>query len=291
MVATDTAHAKVGKARFDHIYNQPDPRPYYQTLERLDYQIPAHGQRMFGLLADRLRHETGRSDLVVLDLCCSYGVNAALLNHELTLETLYGRYHSAELASLTSDELAKADASFFVSCRRQSSTRMVGLDTAERAVGYAVKAALLGVGSDENLERAEPGEALGRHLAAVDLITVTGGIGYISERTFDRVLRRASLRGGPWVACFALRWVDFRPIDAVLARHGLVTEKLASHTFPQRRFADDGERTYVLGELERMGIDPTDKETEGYYHAEFYLSRPALHAEAVPLRELTATVG
>ncbi|MDP8991504.1 MAG: hypothetical protein M3N31_00335 [Actinomycetota bacterium] len=282
----DKGHAKNGKARFDHVYNQPDPRPYFQTLERVGYEIPAHGQAVFSLLADRLRAERGRPDLTVLDLCCSYGVNGALLNHEVTLDLLYERYRSPELAALSSRELAASDAAFYAGCRRESPARVVGIDTASRAVGYALRAGLLDEGSDENLEFAEPSAALSRQLAQVDLITVTGGIGYISERTFARVLDAAT--GAPWVASFALRWVAYEPISAVLAKYGLVTETLATRTFPQRRFADDGERSYVLSELRRMGIDPTDKEEEGRYHANFYLSRPAPQVRAAPLEELTA---
>ena len=40
-----------------------------------------------------------------MDVCCSYGINAALLKHELTLNDLYARYGSGELAGLSSEEL------------------------------------------------------------------------------------------------------------------------------------------------------------------------------------------
>ncbi len=286
MADTEKGHAKGGKARFDHIYNQPDPRPYFQTLERFGYEIPAHGQAMFSLLVKRLRQETGSTDLTVLDLCCSYGVNAALLNHELTLASLYERYRSPELAELSSQELAGSDAEFYGRHRRESALRVVGIDTAHQAVAYGARAELLAEGSHENLETTDPSEGLRRHLAGVGLITVTGGIGYISERTFDRVLLSTS--GTPWVASFVLRWVSFEPIAAVLGRHGLVTEKLLSDTFPQRCFTDDSERTYVLEELSRIGIDPTGKEADGRYHADFYLSRPASHVRALALEELAA---
>lgn len=285
---TENGHAKNGKARFDHVYDEPDPRPYFQTLEQFEYEIPAHGQTMFGLLVRRLREETGCSDVTTLDLCCSYGVNAALLNHDLSLSDLYQRYGSPEVADLSSEELADSDTEFYAACRVESPVRVLGVDTAGRAVGYALRAGLLSGGSDENLEIAEPSEALSRQLAGVDLITVTGGIGYISERTFARALDRAT--GTPWVASFALRWVPYEPITAVLGKYGLVTEQLSTHTFPQRRFADEEERAYVLGELRRMGVDTTNKEDEGRYHANFYLSRPAPQARAAPLEELAAAV-
>ncbi len=282
----ENGHAKDGKARFDHIYNQPDPRPYFQTLEQFGYEIPAHGQAMFTLLVAKLLEEKRPEDLAVLDLCCSYGVNATLLNHDLTLDDLYQRYRSPELADLSSRELADDDARFYGSRRRRSPLPMLGIDTADQAVGYAARAGLLAVGSHENLETADPSESLRRCLAGVGLITVTGGIGYISERTFDRVLQATG--GTPWVASFALRWVSYDPIASVLDKHGLVTETLATRTFPQRRFTDEAERAYVLAELARIGIDPAGKEAKGRYHAHFYLSRPAAHVKQLPLEELAA---
>ncbi len=288
MAGTQNGHAKGGKARFDHVYNEPDPRPYFTTLEQYGYEIPAHGQTIFTVLVDRIREERGREDVTVLDLCCSYGVNAALLNHHLTLDSLYERYRAPELAGLDPEELAAADVTFFAERRREPAARVVGIDTAGRAVAYAMKAGLLAAGSSENLETADPSDELTRHLAGIDLITVTGGIGYISERTFARVLDRTD--NAPWVASFALRWVPYEPIAGVLGTYGLHTEKIRTRSFPQRRFADEEERQYVLGELERMGIDPRHKEAEGRYHAEFYLSRPDLQARSASLEELTAAV-
>lgn len=98
-----------------------------------------------------------------------------------------------------------------------------------------------------------------------------------------RVLKHASAEDGCWVAAFALRWVRYERIAEILARYGLATEQLSGHTFRQRRFADDTERDYVLGELENMGIDPAGKETEGWYHSNFYLSCPS-HPISVPAR-------
>ena len=83
-----------------------------------------------------------------------------------------------------------------------------------------------------------------------------------------------------------MRFVDYAPIAAVLARRGLVTEKLSIQTFPQRRFENDGEREHVIRELAAAGIDPAGKEESGWYHADLYLSRPAEEASQAPLDEL-----
>jgi hypothetical protein len=83
--------------------------------------------------------------------------------------------------------------------------------------------------------------------------------------------------------------VSYEDIAEVLSGFGLVTEKLDGHTFTQRRFTDVEEREYVLEELAGMGIDTTSKEDTGWYHANFYLSRPVEEAQ-IPLETLLAPV-
>ncbi|MGH8929153.1 MAG: hypothetical protein ACRDZO_00560 [Egibacteraceae bacterium] len=284
-MAATPVHAKSGKASFDNVYDQADPRKYYTTLGQLDYQAPAHGARVFLRLIERQGEQFARGQPVVLDLCCSYGIIAALMNHDIELDELYARYGSAELAPLSSDELTRLDHLFYREHRRPSFTDVIGHDIATNAVAYAQRVGLHRWGSSENLETGDPSSALIQILAEVHLITVTGGVGYISERTFDRLLRYASAGRGCWVATFALRWVDYEPIANVLSRYGLKTERLAGRTFRQRRFADDAECDYVLEELDKLGIDPSGKEGDGWYHSYLYLSRPADQAHP-PLDEL-----
>ena len=291
----DTLHQKSGKTNFDQIYDREDPREYFNTLGAFDYCVPRHGQRVFrelaGALGDGKRGEQGDDrGIGVVDVCCSYGINAALLKHETTLDDLYARYGSAETAALSSAELAEDDAAFYRERRTETAPRVVGVDVAQNAVSYGVRSGLLDGGFAENLEEDEPSEALGRAVAGTELVTVTGGVGYVSERTFGKLLDRAtdgSEGRVPWVAAFALRWVSYEEISDVLSGYGLVTEKLSGHTFTQRRFTGDEERDYVLGELASMGVDASGKEEDGWYHADFYLSRPAGEA-GTPIEELLA---
>jgi hypothetical protein len=289
-VTTHPVHTWRGKAQFGHIYNRADPRGYFQTLRELEYQAPAHGKKVFTHLVNWQREHLKRRNVVVLDLCCSYGVNAALLNHHLTLNSLYDRYCSPELAALATDELITADRAFYGERRQEFPVPILGIDVAEQAVVYAQKVGLHWAGSSENLETQEPSGLLSHLLAQVNLITVTGGIGYITERTFDRVLQHAANTANCWVAAFALRWVNYKRIAKTFAHYGLTTEKLPGHTFRQRRFASDDERHYVLRELASLGIDPTGKEADGWYHANFYLSYPA-ERKLPSLHQLVAECG
>ena len=281
----DTLHEKDGKANFDLIYDLEDPREYFNVLGEFGYSIPQHGYRLFSALLEARREEVGEKPLRVVDICCSYGVNAALLKYETTLDDLYARYASEELSGLSGEELAESDAAFYRERRRERAPEVVGLDVARTAVSYGVRSGILDAGFAENLEEDEPSDELRRAVSGVDLLSVTGGVGYISERTFQRLLDRASPDRTPWVAAFSLRWVSYEEISEALSAYGLVTEKLEGHTFTQRRFTGDEEREYVLDELAKINVDTTGKEDEGWYHANFYLSRPAKEAE-VPVEKL-----
>ncbi|MFJ5678514.1 hypothetical protein [Streptomyces sp. NPDC093097] len=274
-----------GKAHFESIYNCPDPHRYFATLHPLEYQIPHHGQMVFRALADALRQRRGTpAPLRVVDLCCSYGVNAALLNHQVSLDDLYHHYSASGTQALEGEELARADLAYYAARRRPDAAHVTGLDAADRAVAYGVAAGLLDQGFAENLEIDAPSAQLRQALSGTDLITVTGGVGYITARTFSRLFD--SFNEPPWVAAMVLRTVSYRPISALLARAGLVTERLTTRTFRQRRFADDAERQGAFEALAARGLSVGGKEAHGFYHAELYVSRPAADVAALPLAEL-----
>ncbi|MFB7416453.1 hypothetical protein ACFC18_37615 [Streptomyces sp. NPDC056121] len=90
----------------------------------------------------------------------------------------------------------------------------------------------------------------------------------------------------PWVAAFVLRTVPYQPIVDLLDRSGLVTEKLSTRTFRQRRFADSAERYAAFDALAVNGLHAAGKEADGYYHADLYVSRPPADIAALPLAHL-----
>lgn len=287
-IQNGNGHGKAGKESFEHIYDLEDPRQYFEILGRLEYKAPQNGYPLFSALVEAKRRAAGREEVTVVDLCCSYGINGALLKYDVTLGDLYERYRSEELAGLSSEELAVADVEFFGSRKRQAAPVVVGIDVAKNAVRYALQAGLMDEGFVENLEEDDPTDALREAVSGADLLTVTGGVGYVWGRTFDRLIGCMSEEGGvPWVAAFPTRMVNYGgPIIEAISKHGLVTEKLPDRTFAQRRFASAQEQEYTLAELANMGVDPTGKEAAGYYHTDFYLSRLPEHAAEIPLNAL-----
>ncbi|MFI1973285.1 hypothetical protein [Streptomyces cinnamoneus] len=260
-----------GKSSFEDVYRRPDPRPYFTRLAPLRYQIPHHAQPVFRhALAARATAHPG-APVTVVDLCCSYGINAALLNHHVTLRDLYDRYTGPDTTGLSTEELLASDKEFYAARRRADAVPVVGVDASPEAVAYAVAVGLLDAAFAENLETAPAGEALNEALASAALITVTGGLSYIGPRTFDAVL--TPNRRTAWVTAFAVRPTDYRPVADVLRRHGLTTGTSA-RTYRQRRFTDAAEHQRILARLQAAGLDPNGKEADGYYHAALHESRP-----------------
>ena len=277
-----TSDGPLQKADFGAIYDQPDPRPYFSTLEPFDYVIPQHGAELFARLLQARGTAAARRPRI-LDVCCSYGVVATLLKTKLDLAALYAHYREATEQALTSEQLVEVDRRLIQEHPEPESPTVIGLDVAPCAVGYALATGALDAGVVENLELDAPSAELGALMSEVDLITTTGGVGYVTERTFDRLLDVAP--ESVWVAAFCLRTYDYRPIIETLSTHRLKTERLPQ-TFPQRRFTNPEEEQWAVAEVRKRRLDPAGKEAEGYYHAEFYLSRPASEVEQQPLAQL-----
>ena len=276
------------KANMDHIYNQPDPRAYFSELRKLDYATPSAGKPLFLRLIERLQ-DSGDTSVRVLDLGCSYGVNGALLKHDMTMSQLYDHWGQEWLQDISPEEVVEYDRRFFGRREEAQDFEVIGLDRAERAVAFAEEIGLIDDGVVANLEEHPLPDAALPDLADVDLMTSTGCIGYVTEKTFERLLP-AVTKGArpPWMANFVLRLWSFEPIEETLSDWGYVTEKLQNRTFRQRRFVSDEEREQVLLRLRERGIDPSGKEAEGHLHTEFYLSRPADDIGQVSLTALLA---
>lgn len=275
----DGARTGDSKADFTDIYAQPDPRAYFRTLRPLDYQIPQQAMPVVdAVLAASERDGHPRP---VLDVCCSYGINAALLRFAVDLDGIGARCCNPARAPLTPDELIADDAAFYAA-RPGRDLPVYGLDASKPAIDYAVSAGLLTDGWAENLEADDPSPALAAGLREVGLVVCTGGVGYIGPRTFERIVAGVGEPGDLWLAVFVLRVFDYSEIAATLDGFGLVTEQVPGVTFPQRRFADGGEATAAVHDVVARGLDPTGKEADGWYHADCFVTRPA-EAARTPL--------
>lgn len=275
------------KANFDSIYGLPDPREYFRVLVGLDYVIPDLAKNVFRSV---IRHcaRSHRRRINVLDLGCSYGINAALIRYPLDLQRFAGRYANPEMHALEASELIALDRDYFRSWPDQVDARFVGLDTSLAAINYATQVGLLDAGITSNLECEEPTRTEAAALRDIDLIISTGCVGYTTERSFRRILRLREGAEPPWVASFVLRMFPYDAIAEELSHFGLVTEKLDGVTFVQRRFHSEDELAATMDKLRERGIDPRGKEADGLFHAELFVSRPQAVIDRMPLGEVVS---
>lgn len=288
-MADDPVYDEINDAKtnLNHIYNEPDPRAYFRQLKGVNYSIPGAAKPIFLKLIGALQ-ERANDAVRVLDLGCSYGVNAALLKHDLSIGDLYDHWGQKELVNAAPENIVQRDKRFFANLDEAEDIEVIGLDVAENAIAFAEETGLLDEGFSVNLETEALPEAAKKELAPIDLLTSTGCVGYVTERSFNRLMPTITEGRQPWLANFVLRMFPFDAIEDTLNDHGYVTEKLQDRTFVQRKFMSADEQAQVLDQLQDLGIDPSGKESEGNLLAEFYLSRPSLDAADIPIDELVA---
>jgi SAM-dependent methyltransferase len=277
------------KANFDEIYSMEDPRAYFSVLGELDYMIPDVAEPIVRQILEARIGCYGRKPRV-LDLGCSYGINAAVHRFPVTFATLRRRYARREMAGLEPAELARLDCNYYAGWPDIGLATFVGHDVSESAVSYAQRVGLLDAGIVADLEQSELSADAAEIVSGVDVVLSTGCVGYVTERTFRRVLDATS--GAPWIVSFVLRMFPYDTIARMLADYGLVTERFTGAVFAQRRFRDLEEFGGSLATLEKHGVDPHGFEAEGLLQAELFVSRPEQDARAAPLSEIvTVTSG
>ena len=269
------------KASFTDIYNKQDPRAYFTTLAPLEYTIPQQVQPLFQHLYQLSSKNT--DTCTVLDVCCSYGINGALLRHDVDIATWLAHYKSSDLIS---KQQIQVDKEFFARRGKFDKPTVLGLDKAENAIRYAKDTVLVDNAWAEDLEADNPSPDLVKALQDVSLVICTGGVGYVGAPTFSRIISAIPRTSKISVASTVIRTVSYDDIATVLQERGLITEKLPGVVLRQRRFASTEEQKSFVAQVTARGLDPAGFEKEGYLCAEIYVSRLASEMTKHPVAEL-----
>jgi hypothetical protein len=274
------------KANFTDLYNQHSPRSYFAALKPLEYTIP---QQVLPLI-QKLHQLSGQSatSSAILDVCCSYGINGGLLRHQVNIDTWTAHYTGSELSA---KEQVLADKEFFASRARPSRPVVLGFDKADHAVRYALDVGLIDAGWVADLEHEDPSPELCRALQDINLVICTGAVGYLTSRTFDRIMAAIGGSSKPWVLSTVIRTSSYDEIGTKLGEHGLVTEKLPGVVLRQRRFASAQEQGDAVAQVVALGVDPIGFEDKGYLCADVYISRPFAETSKPPISELAKHLG
>jgi len=291
MLVRDRAYQSLNqtKANFDAAYAHTDPREYFCVLGGLDYVIPDLARSIFRSVIEARTQALNRR-VRVLDCGCSFGINPALIRFPIDIARLQSRYSDPQMHALASDDIVNLDRNYFRAWPERVTADFVGLDSSQCAIRYATEVGLITRGITSNLEETAPTDEEVLALRGIDVVISTGCVGYISERTFHRILTLQEPRRKPWIVNFVLRMFSFDDIAAELDLHGLITEKVEGVTFIQRRFHSQEEFESTLSALAARGIDPTGKEADGLLHAELFISRPPEDVLNYPLSDLVSII-
>lgn len=268
-----------GKRSFSGVYDQPDPVDYFTSLRPLRYMTPHHAQPVLRAAARAIARIRSRAPVEMLDLCSGYGVNGALINHDLLMEDLYRHFVRSRGTG--------QDAALFRKRRLPVPlARVTGVDVAENALAYARGAGLLDDTVRIDLETASPSADQARRLARADMITVTGGFSYVGARTLGRLLALFPRDRLPWMLSFPLRHTDFSACERVFERFGLQVESWDRWAYPHRLFADPAERAGVLAAHDPDADPVAAPPSRSHLEAVLYVARPEEDANRCPLPDL-----
>ncbi len=270
-------------ADLSHLYDEPDPRPYYAALGALDYQTPRHVQRLVRWCCAQKRQTATSEELQVIDIGCGYATNAAGLRHGIEPEELYARYGQTEIRALETEALHSADRDFFSD---PDSVHVTGIDVARQALEYGLKSGLLSAAFSDDLVENAPSDDLQAIINQAAVIMESGVPIFIFPYVLDTILKAHTGPARPWVVTAPPRYTDISVYTLLLENHGYVLERAHGESLPHRRFVSEQEKYSVIEDQQAMGLDTEREETKGYIFVDIYLARPAEDADLTPLEPL-----
>ena len=270
--------ANEAKATFDSIYTAPTPNLYLEQMGQLDYQIGQQARPYFEAAASLLDERLGPAQPVrVLDLGCSYGVGAALLNHKLSFDELISFF--AEQAPASYLECVAQARAFLEERRVDAPVEVVGADCSAPAIRFALDAGLLQGGIARDMEatpQLPAGEAA--LVSRCNLMTSTGAIGYVGKSTISTLLEHlggaTETADGPYAVMTILRMFDPDPVAQAFSEFGYEFAPVPGVHLLQRRFESDEEQCRTVELLRERGLDSCGLESEGLLYADLFAAAP-----------------
>lgn len=272
-------NANEAKASFDDVYTAPTPHAYIASMAKNGYEIGEQARPYCAAAAELLRERNGDVwPAQMLDVGCSYGLGSAFVKYGCSFDEMVAFFASrAPMEYLAACETMRM---WLNITPPACDVRAVGLDSSKPAIRFAVDAGLLDGGIARDFERpdAAPTEDDSAWFRSCNLLISTGAIGYVTERTFDVVLRHLGKDYpgdfGPFAVVTILRMFDASPIETVFEEHGFTFGAVPGVRLPQRRFTDAEERRQVLSLLHDSGIDTREWEDRGKQYADLFIAAP-----------------
>ena len=263
----------VVKRNFTDIYTQKFPDDYLEEMKRLHYRIPDKTKTLYLSLAEQLYKKLSRP-INILDIGSSYGINAALMKHDLEMSDLENYFLQEENTTLEQTK------QFFEKMPSNDHLKFFQIDISDNALQFSEDVKLCKKGICVNLET----ESLPiKEVPSFDMIIATGCIGYIGYRAFSNLfelIKKQQTKYSqseiekPVFAFSVLRIFDMEKIQQTFDYYGYSLVRTDLDPIRQRRFSDSGEKSHTVSLLHSKGIDSKGFEDDGHFYAHFYIASP-----------------
>ena len=261
------------KRDFTNIYTQKTPFAYLKEMKRLSYRIPDHTKPLYLSLVRQLFEKMNRP-ISIIDIGSSYGINSALLKHDLKMSELDDFF--LREPQPTNQQTRE----FFDELYEDKTMNFYQIDISKPALQFSEDTRLCKEGFDINLETCNI--KLLEKLPVFDLVIATGCIGYIGYKAFVNLFELIKKRKddphhtntAPMFAFSVLRIFDMRNIKKTFEYYGYSLVKADLKPICQRQFSNPDEKSQSLSLLHSMGIDTKGYEDNGNFYADFYIASP-----------------
>lgn len=259
------------KKDFTDIYTKKHPTPYLQEMKKLEYRIPDQTQPLYKHLVQRIVNYK-KNPAKILDLGSSYGINSALLNHQLIMSELDNYFIEDN-----PDPSIKSTQNFFEDLPNDDSNlEFYLIDTSKPALNFAQNAGLCKDTFCVNLEKDSVSSQFAKTMNEIDLIISTGCVGYIGWKSFEKMFSSIVKSRGPFpiFAFTVLRIFPLDDIERVFRENEFELIKTRIGPLKQRKFHNEKEKEKTIKLLKSRGLETENLEESGYYFADFYVAGP-----------------
>jgi hypothetical protein len=263
----------VVKKKFTDIYTQKFPDDYLEEMKKLHYRIPDKTKILYLSLAKQLYKKLSRP-INILDIGSSYGINSALMKHDLEMSDLDDFFLQEDSTNLEQTR------QFFEKIPSNDNLNFYQIDISNPALQFSEDVKLCKKGICVNLET--DGLPI-KELPSLDMIIATGCIGYIGFKAFSNLFELIKKQqtkysqsdiDKPIFAFSVLRIFDMEKIRKTFDYYGYSLVRTDLDPIRQRRFSDSDERHQTISLLNSKGIDVKGFEDDGYFYAHFYVASP-----------------
>lgn len=261
------------KKDFTNIYTQKFPNSYLKEMKKLDYRIPDKTKPLYLSIMQQLYKKLSKK-INILDIGSSYGINSALMKHDLQMSELDDFF-------LNENPTVEQSKRFFESLPDEDIMNFYQIDISEPALQFSENVGLCKKGICANLES---GDLPVKEIPQSDMIIATGCIGYIGYKAFSNLFELIKKRqsgydsstpkNDPVFAFSVLRIFDMEKIEKTFEHYEYSLVKSDLKPIQQRRFSDLEEKNNTLSLLHNKGIDTREFEDDGHFYANFYIASP-----------------